>query len=456
MGKFKMHKIHKAIYDFLIREQIWDMPVTVALSGGADSVCLLMGLLYWREEFHLELSALHVQHDLRGAESLRDEQFCRDLCEKYEIELQVILVDVKTYQKIHGISLETAARECRYQAFSDHGIGLVATAHTASDNLETLIFRLVRGTGLKGLCGIPPRRENYIRPLLEISRSEIELFLAEENIDYIIDSSNLQDDYTRNFIRHKIRPLLGQINQNPEKSGIMLTDLLRQEEDFLEISTRNAYKNALQPDHSLKDLHLLHPALQRRCIGIYLQTHKISANYQNIILVQGLLAGGGCVELVRGQLTARVSQGRLYLERNQNISYSEAVLRIGRNQIFKNWIFTAELISRKDHPDDFDRVLKNSVDLALDYDRIQDLGLILHSRKPGLHLKLSNREHRIFIKKWLQTLPVSQRASVHYLSDKNQHLRWVQHLGADESVRVTEHTRNILFLHVHSPDTECT
>ncbi|MDE6087319.1 MAG: tRNA lysidine(34) synthetase TilS, partial [Oscillospiraceae bacterium] len=310
MKKFRHHKnkIYQTIRDFLTRERIRDVPVAVALSGGADSVCLLMGLLHWRDTFHVELSALHVQHNLRGAESFRDEQFCRDLCETMGVPLQVISVNVRDYQEASGISsLETAARKCRYDAFQAHRPenGLIATAHTASDNLETILFRLTRGTGLKGLCGIPPRRDYYIRPLLEITRSEIELLLEQQHQDYVTDSSNLQDDYTRNFIRHRIVPLLTRITSTPEKSGMMLTDLLRQEEDFLEISAQQAYQEYFQPaDDSLWGMKMLHPALQRRCIKIYLERHKIRADYQNIILVQNLLQHGGHAELVRGLVTA--------------------------------------------------------------------------------------------------------------------------------------------------------
>ncbi|MDE6731076.1 MAG: tRNA lysidine(34) synthetase TilS [Oscillospiraceae bacterium] len=471
MGKFKdsknkinkINKIDQTIRDFLIREQIRDMPVVVALSGGADSVCLLMGLLHNREMFHVELSALHVQHHLRGAESLRDEQFCRDLCEALGIPLQVVSVDVRDYQESSGISsLETAARECRYHAFEAcrPENGLIATAHTASDNLETILFRFIRGTGLKGLCGIPPRRDNYIRPLLGITRSEIESFLAQQQQDYVTDSSNLQDDYTRNFIRHRIVPLLPEIAGNPEKSGMMLTDVLRQEEDFLEISAQHAYQACFQPERdALQGLQALHPALQRRCIKIYLERHRIRADYQAIILVQNLLQNGGHAELVRGQITARVSRGMLCLEEKKQFSdkIPEQDFNLNFNfnnlnyQIFKNAVLSVELIRKEQNPDQFARIVKKCPDAILDYDKISAVakqGMLLHGRKPGLYLRLPGRQHRIRIQKWLQTLPLPERAGIHYLSDKSGHLLWVERLGADHSVSVTAQTRQLLFLTV--------
>ncbi|MDE6005310.1 MAG: tRNA lysidine(34) synthetase TilS, partial [Oscillospiraceae bacterium] len=268
------HKPYDAVYQFLVQEKIKNISITVACSGGADSICLLLCLLHWQEKFNLHISALHVQHNLRGAESLRDENFCKAFCQKYQVNLQVVPVDVYAYQNKNKCSLETAARDCRYQVFEKYGNGLVATAHTASDNLETLVFRLARGTGLKGLCGIPPRRENYIRPLLQVSRKEIELFLQEKNINFITDSSNLQDDYSRNFIRHHVIPLFEKLTKNAEKSACMISDILRQEEDFLENCAKSEYLKAKQADNSLKNLQELHPALQRRCIGLYFQEYN--------------------------------------------------------------------------------------------------------------------------------------------------------------------------------------
>nr|MDE5738403.1 tRNA lysidine(34) synthetase TilS [Oscillospiraceae bacterium] len=338
------HKPYDAVYQFLLQEKIQNMPVTVALSGGADSICLLLCLLHWQKKLNLHISALHVQHHLRGAESLHDENFCKDFCQKYQVDLQVISVDVYAYQKQKKCSLETAARDCRYQVFEKYKQGLVATAHTASDNLETLIFRLARGTGLKGLCGIPPRRDIYIRPLLQVSRKEIELFLQEKNINFITDSSNLQDDYSRNFIRHHIVPLFNKLTKNTEKSACMIADILRQEEDFLEISAKSAYLQVRQSDNCLKNLQAFHPALQRRCIGLYLQENQITASYQNIILIQKLLSRGGQAEIVRNQVLARVSQNVLFLQKINHDSI-EKNLQIGENQIFSGYFVYAELVS---------------------------------------------------------------------------------------------------------------
>ena len=442
-----------AVRAFLMREQIHDVSVTAALSGGADSVCLLDCLIKWQKPFRLQISAVHVQHNLRGAESQRDEDFCRTLCEAWKIPLHVISVDVKAYAEQHHLSIETAARECRYQAFETVTRGFVATAHTASDNLETVLFRLARGTGLKGLCGIPPKRDSYLRPLLETSRAEIESYLHEKNLSYLTDSTNLTDEYQRNFIRHQIVPRLAEIQSGgAEKSVTVMTEILRQEENFLEQTAQTAYQSAKQLDGSFRNLHTLHPALRRRCIVLLLEEQQIPVTYHTVTEIQKLLEHGGTAEIVRGTVTAHVSQNALYLQKSRQ-AFPECPLRIGKNQIFPGYLLEAVLIDRK-NSEKSERIYKLSANSALDYDIIKK-NLILHDRKPGLHLKPAGRAHTVSVKKWLQTLPLSRRQTVHYLSD-DEGLLWVQGLGVCERAAVTEQTKTVLILHVHEINTEST
>ena len=219
-----------AVRGFLRRESITGS-VCCALSGGADSVCLLACL---REMPGITLSAVHIQHNLRGDESRRDEDFCRTLCENWGIPLTVISVDVRDYAAAHRLSVETAARECRYAAFETLACDHIATAHTASDQLETVLFRMARGAGLRGLCGIPERRGSFIRPLLYATRTEIEAFLRERGLSCVTDSSNLSDDYSRNFIRHHIVPAMQQLNPGAEQNTARMVDSLREDAALLD------------------------------------------------------------------------------------------------------------------------------------------------------------------------------------------------------------------------------
>lgn len=185
--------------------------VICAVSGGADSVALLFGLYLLKEKLDIRLSAAHFNHNLRGAESDRDEHFVRDFCDRYDIPLMVGSAAVTPGKK----GLEAAARDARY-GYLRSLPGKVATAHTADDNAETVLLHLIRGTGLKGLGGIAPISGNVIRPMLSATRQDVEKFLQEWSLPHIEDSSNGTDAFLRNRLRHHIMPRL--LQENPQFS----------------------------------------------------------------------------------------------------------------------------------------------------------------------------------------------------------------------------------------------
>ena len=167
----------------------YNTDVAVALSGGADSVALLLALSELKEKYGLTLSAIHVNHCLRGEESDRDETFAVKLCESLGVPLTVTRIDVKGEAEKTGESIELAARNLRYEVFRNEAVGLVATAHTASDNIETALFNMTRGAGLKGMAGIPPKRDIFVRPLIFCTRDEVESYLAEKKTSFVTRSS---------------------------------------------------------------------------------------------------------------------------------------------------------------------------------------------------------------------------------------------------------------------------
>ena len=205
-----------------------DKKYIVALSGGADSVCLLLVL----QRLGYDVEAAHCNFKLRGEEADRDEQFCVELCKKNDIKIHLVHFDTNFYAISHKISIEMAARELRYSYFEnlirDIGADAVCVAHHQNDCAETVILNLVRGTGIQGLAGIQPKRDNIVRPLLCVSRDEIESFLAREGQDFITDSTNLDDLYVRNKIRLNIIPMMEKINlaavQNIVKTAIRLSE----------------------------------------------------------------------------------------------------------------------------------------------------------------------------------------------------------------------------------------
>lgn len=222
-----LNKLSAALRDFGLERG--GETVICAVSGGADSMALLWGMWLLREKFHLRVEAAHFNHHLRGDESRRDEEFVREFCRFHDIPLHLGGAEVKPGAK----GLEAAAREARY-AYLMGLDGLVATAHTADDNAETVLMHLIRGTGLRGLGGIAPRRGRLIRPMLDITRQEVEAFLRDNWIAHVEDSSNAGDAFLRNRIRQRIMPLLRQENPAIGSSLSAMARRLRQEEQVLD------------------------------------------------------------------------------------------------------------------------------------------------------------------------------------------------------------------------------
>ena len=200
-----------------------DKRYLVALSGGADSVALLLTMLDLGYHFH----AAHCNFHLRGEESDRDEAFCRDLCSKYGIELHVAGFDTQSFADLHKVSIEMAARKLRYSYFrnliSDLGLSAICVAHHKGDSVETVLLNLIRGTGIHGLTGILPLNGDVVRPLLCVSRHDIETVLGEAGQDFVTDSTDLVDDVVRNKIRLGLLPLMRKINPSVEECIISTT-----------------------------------------------------------------------------------------------------------------------------------------------------------------------------------------------------------------------------------------
>ena len=200
----------------------------LALSGGADSVCLLLAM----KRLGYTIEAIHCNFHLRGAESDRDEEFCKQLCEREQIPFHIVHFDTQSYAEVHKVSIEMAARELRYGYFEQLRKAIdaeaILVAHHMNDSVETLLMNLIRGTGIHGLQGIKPRNGNIIRPLLCVSRKEIVEWLWEIGQDYVTDSTNLEDDVTRNKLRLNIIPILEQINpaasENIAKTALRMVE----------------------------------------------------------------------------------------------------------------------------------------------------------------------------------------------------------------------------------------
>lgn len=219
----------------------------VALSGGADSVALLLLL----DEMGYNIHAAHCNFHLRGEESDRDELFCESLCQQKSIPFHRIHFDTLTYAETHKVSVEMAARELRYHYFeelrSDIGATGVCVAHHQDDSVETVLLNLIRGTGLRGLTGIQCRNGHILRPLLCVSRKEIESYLQTKDQSYVIDSTNLEDDMLRNKVRLRVIPLLQELNPAVTENILRTSENLTEAQGILD-SIVSLYKNSKSLD----------------------------------------------------------------------------------------------------------------------------------------------------------------------------------------------------------------
>lgn len=253
--------------------------VICAVSGGADSMALLWCMWLEKERLGIKVEAAHFNHHLRGEESNRDQAFVQDFCQFHDIPLHLGGGQVKAGKK----GLEAAARDARY-AFLRSLDGMIATAHTANDNAETVLMHLVRGSSLRGLGGITPKGPGLIRPMLDVTREEVEAFLARNWIAHVDDSSNGGDDFLRNRIRHQVMPLL--IKENPSLSENLsaMAQRLRQDEAALEAASEVEFPPFVQT------LRAMEPALRRRALERFLrQSGAIEPEAKHIAQAEALV-----------------------------------------------------------------------------------------------------------------------------------------------------------------------
>lgn len=244
--------------------------VLVGFSGGADSVFLLHFLKRYLGDFGTPITAVHINHMLRGDEAMRDEAFSRDKCEQLGVEFICRRIDVVTFARDLGLGVEECARNIRYSEFGKiisgrNDLFTVAVAHNATDNAETILLNMLRGAGSRGCAGIPPIRENVCRPVLCIPKREVVEALRDGGIEFVFDSSNASTDYSRNFVRHEILPKFSRLTNNPEQMLLRLSDNLRADDDFIS-SCASAF--LCNGEVTVDKLSALHEAVFVRVLGL--------------------------------------------------------------------------------------------------------------------------------------------------------------------------------------------
>lgn len=410
--------------------------IAVGVSGGADSVCLLHILSCLKDKFGIILKAVHINHNLRGEEALRDENFVRELCDKWNVELEVFSVDVKAEAEKLGIGEEECGRLVRYRCFASCGCDAVAVAHSLSDSIETMLFNLARGTAIKGLCGIPPKREpNIIRPLIGCTRNEIEAYCEANNLQYVTDSTNLTCDYMRNHIRHNLISDIAYINQGFEKSFSRCMNSLSEDADFLDSEADKLF-NASVCDGGFDASVLLegHIALRKRVYRkVLAECMAKDVDTRHIDMFEDVVSGACSV---------------LEIGKNLYVTMKNGVVSVGcAEKAFDEWQSCFES-NRAVTPSGV--FLLQHTDIAsedaIDASAIKGQ-LYLSSRKAGDSFTFEKRGLTKSLKKLFNEnkVPVTERNRIAVLHDDNS-VVWVEGIGVNAPYLPKSSAREFLII----------
>lgn len=308
--------------------------IVIGVSGGPDSMALLHFLYYLCDKYSLYIHAAHLNHMLRGQESESDTGYVREFCNKLHIPCSIRYVDIDEMSKSMGLSLEEAGRKARYDFFmetaKEAGASKIALAHNMNDQAETILLRIMRGTGLEGLCGIKPVRDGvFIRPLIYTRRSEIEDYCEVNNINPRIDSTNLKPIYARNIVRLELIPYIKEkFNPNIENVLSSMAELMRCDDDFLKGYTSRIYEEIAIKSENKIDIDLIrlkniHDSIKKRVLRMAvadIRGNLTGIENKHVSLIQSIIDlgfTGAAVELPGG-IRAEISYNNIVISKGLN------------------------------------------------------------------------------------------------------------------------------------------
>ncbi len=440
--------------------------VVLGVSGGADSVCLLFVLLEYAKRVPLNLSAVHVNHGIRS-DAAKDAGYVEALCGEQGIPFYLREADVKGYAEREKCSGEDAGRRLRYEAFrkisEEIGANKIAVAHNCNDRAETMLFHLFRGSGLKGLCGIRPVRQEIIRPLLCLERAEIEGYLTERQISWCTDSTNGTDDYARNRIRHHILPYVErELVRNCVAHMAQTADILTETEEYMRQQTQEARERCVKESEGRFELSVevfrgLPPVIQKRLL--HLLTEELSPTGKDILsahiaeilpLFEG--TGSGRVDLpmemdaVRSYTKVILGKNRKYVRPSLGFSVTgeqlqdEGELRVGLGE---EGVLEFTLLSGRQ----YEEVPRNQYTKWFDYDKIKE-SMYVRYRETGDFLSIADGQGQIIhksLKDYMITekIPREKRENIPLLTE-GSHVLWIVGGRISEYYKVNRNTKRIL------------
>jgi tRNA(Ile)-lysidine synthase len=415
--------------------------VLVGFSGGADSVMLLLLLLKLKEcVCDFPIVAVHINHMIRGNEADRDEEFSRSFCKSQNVEFKAIRIDVPAISKESGTGIEEAARDARYSAFhkvidADERISTISVAHNATDNLETVIFNMMRGAGLSGISGIPPVRDNIIRPLIYSSKSDIVAALDLCGIDYVVDSTNNDVQYTRNYIRHEIIPRLSVLTASPEAMASRMSRSLREDGEYIGKEAENFVRTHLSNGriHQSALLTLPKPLFYRVLTIMTSEKCDQKPERTHVDAIYDLLGGGNFSYSLPGKIRFVMENGLCYIGNDiieEDYSYSVKI-DLGVTEI--PGYSTVVILSDDKTFKNYTNIYKISIQQQIPSDIIKD-GLSVRSKEDGDSYTYGGMTRKL--KKLFndRKIPPSLRQHVPVVCD-SQGILWVPGFGLRDGAR---------------------
>lgn len=417
-----------------------DSVVGIGFSGGADSTALVHILNRNREKLHIKkLIAVHIHHGIRGDEADRDLNFAKNFCKKLGIEFVQFCADIPAEAKKTGESIEECARRIRYGFFEQIDCDVFATAHNLNDNMETVIMNFSRGSSLTGLCGIPYKRGKYIRPLLDVSRDEIEKYIEENHLEFVTDSTNLCDDYTRNKIRHNVIGQLFEINPAFSKAFSKCIESVNVSNDFIVGEARKLVDNARHDGYfDCTAFSNCHKAVRLQAIMLILKEKKAkNISREHINAVNNIIEKGGCAD-IGDNITLCVERDKLYFGKaviTENFSMCEKIEeKVADTPIGK---YSVEILVKKD----LQNLKKIDIDNLIDYDKISN-SAVFRNRLDGDSYRIRNRNCTKTLKRLFNDakIPVSSRSKMLVVAD-NDEIIWTEYFGVSEKCKITDSTK---------------
>ncbi len=421
--------------------------VVAAVSGGSDSMVLLHFLNSVRGEYKINLCAAHVNHCLRGEAADSDQKFVEEKCREMGVSVHVLRVDVAAKAKESGEGFEECARRIRYEFFNSLGEDIIiATAHNLSDRIETFLFNYSRGSALRGLCSIPVRRDNIIRPLIGCTKTEILDYCEKNGIGYVTDATNADIAYSRNRIRHNIVNEFKIINGSFEKCAERCISSINEDEAFLSYLAEKLIEDSrIENGFDAEKLSKAPRPLKKRAIlKITEECTGVTPEYKFIVMICRLLENGG-KEQINGGITVRVRKGVLDFPHE---SHESRICEItdGKAEFFDSVIKT-RIVNIKEI-NNLQNFSKQGLEYFLDCDKIFGR-LVVRSRQAGDKISLKSRGCTKTLKKLfneLQTAPEKRNSVAVFADEKGIVL--VEGAGCDSRVAVTKSTERVLVVSI--------